>query len=279
VLESDDLAAEMIVGAHVEGPSVSPEDGPRGAHPAEHVRPPSIEEFDRWQTASDGLVSMVTLAPEHEGAIDYIAELSGRGILVAIGHSAATADQIHDAARAGARFSTHLGNGAAAQLPRHPNLIWAQLANDGLTASFIADGHHLPTDAFAAMVRAKGLDRAILVSDSVALAGMKPGTYDQPVGGKVTLSEDGRVSLAGTPYLAGAGLPLAATVPIAMRMAGLSLSDALTLATANPGSFVGRAEGLKVGARADVLRFRLPAESGEPLDVLDVWSAGTRVAP
>ncbi|MEM8587377.1 MAG: amidohydrolase family protein [Pseudomonadota bacterium] len=276
---ADPLAAEMIAGIHVEGPSVSPEDGPRGAHPLEFVRPPSIEEFDRWQAACDGLIAMVTLAPEREGALTYIAAVSQRGIHVAIGHSGASADQIHAAVAEGARLSTHLGNGAAAMVPRHPNLIWAQLASDTLTATFIADGHHLPADTFAAMVRAKGLNRAILVSDSVALAGLPAGVYEQPIGGKVELSEDGRVSLAGTPYLAGAGLPLINTLPIAMRMAGLDLASVLRMATTNPGRFVGRAEGLKVGARADILRFRRPYDPQGPLDVVDVWSAGRRVAP
>ena len=88
-------------------------------------------------------------------------------------------DQIRAAADAGARFSTHLGNGASAMLPRHPNMIWSQLADDRLTASFIADGHHLPADTFKAMLRAKGLDRAMLVSDSTALGGMAPGLYDR----------------------------------------------------------------------------------------------------
>ncbi|MEO1224786.1 MAG: amidohydrolase family protein [Pseudomonadota bacterium] len=276
---ADPLAAEMIAGIHVEGPSVSPEDGPRGAHPLQFVRPPSIEEFDRWQAACDGLVAMVTLAPEHEGAHIYIDAVSQRGVHVAIGHSGASADQIHAAIAEGARLSTHLGNGAAATLPRHPNLIWAQLASDTLTATFIADGHHLPADTFAAMVRAKGLDKAILVSDSVALAGLPAGVYEQPIGGKVELSEDGRVSLAGTPYLAGAGLPLINTLPIAMRMAGLDLASALRMATTNPGRFVGRTEGLKVGARADILRFRRPYDPQGPLDVVDVWSAGRRTAP
>lgn len=276
---SDRLAGEMIVGVHVEGPSVSAEDGPRGAHPVDHVRSPSVAEFARWQAACDGLVTMVTIAPEHVGALDYIEALSAQGVHVSIGHSAASADQIHAAVRAGARFSTHLGNGAAAQLPRHPNLIWAQLADIDLTASFITDGHHLPADTFVAMLRAKGLERSMLVSDTVALAGLPPGVYDQPVGGKVQLGEDGRVSLAGTPYLAGAGLPLIASLPIAMRMAGLDLGTALRLATVNPGRHVGRGDGLKVGARADIMRFKLSDTPHGPFEIQDVWSAGQRIVP
>lgn len=211
----DALCAHMIPGVHMEGPSIAPEDGPRGAHPAEHVRAPSLDEFAAWQKASGDLVRLVTLAPEYENAPAYIRALTGKGIHVAIGHSAATPDEVHAAAEAGARLSTHLGNGAAALMPRHPNLIWAQLADDRLTATFIADGHHLPADTFKTMLRAKGLDRAVLVSDSVALAGMEPGIYRQAIGGEVEVRADGRVGIAGTPYLAGAGLPLIANLPIA----------------------------------------------------------------
>lgn len=253
--KGSDLVRHMIPFVHVEGPTISPTDGPRGAHPLAHVRAPSLAEFERWQAASGGLVGMVTLAPEYPEAPDYIRAVTARGVHVALGHSAAAPEDIHRAAAAGAVLSTHLGNGAAATLPRHPNFIWSQLADDRLTATFIADGFHLPADAFKAMLRAKGLDRAVLVSDSVALAGMKPGRYEQFVGGAVDLSADGKVSMAGTPYLAGAGLPLCANVAIAIEMAGLSLADGLRLATVNPGKFAGGRGRLEVGQPADLIRF------------------------
>jgi N-acetylglucosamine-6-phosphate deacetylase len=272
------LVHNMIVGVHMEGPSISPIDGPRGAHPLEHVRAPSLKEFDGWQAASGGLVAMVTIAPEQPGALDYIRALSGRGVHLAIGHTAATVGQIHAAAEAGASLSTHLGNGVANTLPRHPNLLWAQLADDRLTASFIADRHHLTSDTFTAMLRSKSLKKTILVSDSVALAGMPAGRYSSPIGKDVEVGKDGRVVLYGTPYLAGAGLPLAANVPIAMHMAGLTLAEALMLATHNPGRFVDRSQDLTKGARADILRFNLHAEAGGQLEVVDVWVAGEKVA-
>ena len=154
--------------------------------------------------SSGGLVGKITLSPHYDQVANFIRALVGQGILVAIGHTSATADQIHAAVSAGARLSTHLGNGAAAMLPRHPNFIWAQLACDRLDAGFIADGFHLPADTFKAMLRAKGLERSYLVSDTAALAGMPPGVYDQPIGGRVEVGSDGRLSVAGTPYLAGA---------------------------------------------------------------------------
>jgi N-acetylglucosamine-6-phosphate deacetylase len=270
------FVAEMVPFVHVEGPSISPLDGPRGAHPAAHVRAPSLEEFERWQAVSSGLVGLVTLAPEQPGAIDYISALVQRGVHVALGHTAASPEEIHEAAAAGASLSTHLGNGAAATLPRHPNFLWSQLANDRLTATFIADGHHLPADTFKAMVRAKGLEGAILVSDAVALAGMPPGLYEQPVGGNVEVTADGRVGIAGTPYLAGAGLPLCANVAIAIQMAGLTLGDGLRLATENPGHIVGGRGRLAVGAPADLMQFAW--QEGKPrLEVLAVWLRGEQV--
>ncbi|MCR4264552.1 N-acetylglucosamine-6-phosphate deacetylase [Nitratireductor sp. ZSWI3] len=273
---ADPLCARMIPGVHMEGPAIAHEDGPRGAHPDRHVRPPSLEEFAGWQKASGNLVRLVTLAPEHAGAPDFIRAVTAQGVHVALGHSAATAAEIHAAAAAGADLSTHLGNGVSAQLPRHPNLIWAQLADDRLTATFIADGHHLPADTFKSMLRAKGLDRSVLVSDSVALAGMPAGLYSQAIGGQVEVRADGRIGIAGTSYLAGAGLPLIADIPIAMRMAGLSLPQALRLATANPGAFIGRTCLLAVGEPADLIRFSVPGDSG-PLSLEAAWIAGEEV--
>lgn len=268
------LVAAMVAGIHAEGPSISVLDGPRGAHPLAHVRPPDRVEFDRWQAATGGLVRLVTLAPEHHGAADYIRHLAGLGVIASIGHSAATPEQILLAVEAGARMSTHLGNGVAGVLPRHPNLLWAQLAEDRLTASLIADGHHLSPATFKAMLRAKGREGAVLVSDMVALAGMAPGTYLQPVGDTVELTEDGRVLLAGTPFLAGAAMALSATIPRAAAMAGISLAEALRLAGEAPARLIGLS-GIEPGAEADVILFDAP--EGAPLKIRETWVAGQKV--
>ena len=191
---------------HVEGPHISPLDGFRGAHPAKAVRPPSIAEFDRWQNAAGGIVGMVTLSPHFIESVEYIAALVKQGIHVAIGHTHASAEQIARAVDAGASLSTHLGNGVAPEIPRHRNPIWSQLADDRLTATFIADGHHLPQDVLKVMLRAKGVGRSVLVSDSVALAGMPAGSYITPVGGRVELHPDGRLCVFGSELLAGSRL-------------------------------------------------------------------------
>ena len=253
---ADPLVAYMIPYVHVEGPHIAPEDGPRGAHPREHVRPPDIAEFVRWQVASGDLVGMVTLSPHYALALEYIHVLSARGIHISLGHTSATEDQIHSAAAAGALLSTHLGNGVANLLPRHPNLIWAQLANDRLSATFIADGYHLPADTLTAMLRAKTVPRAILISDLVTLAGLAPGEYMTPVGGRVDLHPDGRLNVAGSNFLAGATATLKSAIAYVAANTGFSLGDAMRMATANPGRFGGNRGVLRVGASADLIRFR-----------------------
>jgi len=270
------LIAHMVPGIHVEGPAISPEDGPRGAHPLAHVRPPSLDEFAAWQTASGGLVRLITLAPEYAEAVAYIRAVTKAGVLVALGHTAATPEQIHAAAEAGARLSTHLGNGAAAMLARHPNFIWAQLADDRLDATFIADGHHLSADTFKAMLRAKGLNRSVLVSDSVALAGMPAGLYHQAIGGAVEVSASGRIGVAGTPYLAGAGLPLSANMALAVQLGELSLAEALRLATVNPGRFAGDRGRLEIGADADLISFDWQP-GADRLEIRETWILGVQV--
>src|SRR5664279_3260644 len=130
-------------GFHVEGPHISPEDGPRGAHPRQWVRPPDLDEFHRWQDAARGRIRIVTLSPEWPQAPGYIERITADGVVASIGHTQATAAQIADAVAAGATLSTHLGNGAHQLLRRHPNYIWEQLAEDRLMAGFIVDGIHL----------------------------------------------------------------------------------------------------------------------------------------
>ncbi|GLQ56543.1 N-acetylglucosamine-6-phosphate deacetylase [Devosia nitrariae] len=253
--EADPLLARAIPGVHVEGPFISPHDGARGAHPKDQVRAPDLAEVERWQVASGDLVRIVTLSPHSNEAIELTRSLTAMGIHVALGHTEATPEQIHAAAEAGAVLSTHLGNGAPALLPRHPNFIWAQLADDRLTASFIADGHHLPADTLKSMLRVKGLGRALLVSDVAAPGGLEPGIYDQPIGGRVQLWPDGRLGTPGTPFLAGAALTLDYCVARVAGMAGLTLAEALALATTAPGRFLDGRGRLELGAVADLIVF------------------------
>ncbi len=231
--KADALVAHSMLGIHLEGPYISAEDGPRGAHPLEHVRDPDWDEFQRWQDIAEGEITIVTLAPEKQGAIPFIEKLVAEGMVVALGHTNAVATDIQAAIDAGARLSTHLGNGAHALIRRHPNYIWEQLGADELWASLIVDGHHLPPSVAKSMMRAKTLDRCVLVSDAVALAGMEPGIYEFAEK-SVELTVDRCVRLVGTEYLAGSAIELARGIENSVRFVGISLEEAVSLATLQP---------------------------------------------
>ena len=173
-----------VAGIHLEGPYISAEDGPRGAHPARHVRPPDWAEFQRLQDAAEGLIRIVTLAPEYPTAESFIRQAAWQGILVALGHTRADSHQIRTAVDAGARLSTHLGNGAHGMIRRHPNYIWDQLAEDRLAASLIVDGQHLPPAVVKTFLRAKTPSRCVLISDVTALAGLPPGATSNRAWGR-----------------------------------------------------------------------------------------------
>jgi N-acetylglucosamine-6-phosphate deacetylase len=230
----DPLVKHAIPGVHVEGPYISREDGPRGAHALQHVRPPDLEEYRRWQDAANGLISIITLSPEYDEAPAYIRRVTSDGVVSAIGHTAATTAQIEAAVLAGARLSTHLGNAAHATLPRHPNYLWDQFAEDRLSASFIFDGHHLPPAVMKTAVRAKGIERSILVSDAMSLSSFPPGKYELPGNTQVELLMSGRLNLSGTPLLAGSTASLPVCIGNAVRYAGVTLAEAVRMATSNP---------------------------------------------
>jgi len=262
---------------HVEGPFISPEDGPRGAHPREWVRAPDVDEFHRMQDAARGLIRLVTLSPEWPQATHFIEQVVREGVAVSIGHTQASAAQLEAAVNAGGTLSTHLGNGAHAMLPRHPNYIWEQLAEDRLAASFIVDGIHLGRAFLRTAIRAKGAERAILVTDAVAPAGCAPGGYT--IGGMaVELHGDGSVRLRDGERLAGSALMMDWAVSNVMKMADVSLRDAVTMATRNParvGRVASRMRGLAVGERADLIRFRVQDDGG--IRVIETWMSGQRV--
>lgn len=221
-----------------------------------------------WRSLSDGrslpAIWWAWSQSPRIAATHWSTLLYSERLLMAIGHSDATPTQIHAAADAGATLSTHLGNGLGSSLPRHPNLLWTQVAEDRLTATFIADGHHLPDDTLKTMLRAKGLRRSVLVSDAVALGGMPAGRYHTAVGGAVELTSDGRVTSAtGTRFLAGAYRPLIDGIAHTAGIEGISLGSAVQMTMENPGRFVGRRGMLCVGAYANLVRFHWDAAQGK----------------
>jgi N-acetylglucosamine-6-phosphate deacetylase len=253
--ETDPLVGRAVAGFHLEGPYISEEDGPRGAHAREHVRPPDWDEFCRLQEAAEARIRLVTLAPEREGALSFIERLVKTGVVVALGHTAARGDQIRAAVAAGARLSTHLGNGAHAVLPRHPNYIWEQLALDDLWSSLICDGHHLPPVVVKCMLRVKTPARTILTCDASSLAGLPPGKYRE-WGQEFEVVPEGKVIVPGTNYLAGSWAFTDLCVGNVIRFAGVSLHEAVDMASARPRELLGLpAARLAVGAPPDLVLF------------------------
>ena len=253
--DQEKALASALPGIHLEGPYISGEDGPRGAHPRPHVRPPDWDEFRRLQDAAGGLIRMVTLAPELPGALDFIVRLTGSGVVAALGHTGADGSRIREAIDAGARLSTHLGNGSHAVLPRHPNYIWEQLAADQLWASIICDGHHLPGSVIRCIVRVKTPSRTILTCDASSLAGLPPGryeTWDQ----EFDVLPEGKIVVPGTQFLAGSWAFTDQCVRHVLNLGDLTMTDAVDMATARPRALLGLpARRLEPGHPADLVLF------------------------
>jgi N-acetylglucosamine-6-phosphate deacetylase len=267
--------AMRIPGIHLEGPYISPDDGPRGAHPRQHVRTPDWDEFRRLQDAANGLIKLTTVSPEYASSPDFIHRVAETGVVVAIGHTKASSDQIKAAVDAGARMSTHLGNGAHPLIRRHPNYIWDQLAEDGLIASLIVDGHHLPPAVVKSMVRAKTPKRIVLVSDITSMGGMPPGRYQTGLG-ELEVLPTGKLVPAGQPdILAGASFPIDVCVANVMRFAEVDLKTAIEMASVWPAQIIGLDHrGLEAGAPADLVLFDLPAGDNESLRIRATYHRG-----
>jgi len=258
----------VVAGCHLEGPYLSAEDGPRGAHPKAHIRQADWHEFCDLQKTSGNRIRLVTIAPEVPHAIDFIRRAVASGVRLSIGHTAASTEQIQAAAEAGATLSTHLGNGAHPVLRRHPNYIWDQLGESRLSASIIADGHHLPASVVRSIVRAKSVGQTILTCDASGWAGCAAGEYENELG-KVEVLADGRIVVAGQrEILAGSGAASDTCVAFASRCGAATLPDAIDMISRNPARFFGFPEqGLRAGAAADLFLYR-PSASVDRLDIV-----------
>lgn len=274
-MEEDGNIEDSVPGFHLEGPYISPEDGPRGAHSLEAVRPPDWDEFQRLQEASGGRIRYVTVAPEIEGAEDFIRKCTESGVVVGMGHSNMGREDLKRGVDAGARLSTHLGNGAHDMIQRHNNYIWYQLDCRQTYASFITDGHHLPAECASCLIRAKGKDRSIIVSDCSRLGGMVPGKY---ASGKVELLPSGRLVLVGTTNLAGSSRNLRECVETAPSLARLTHAEAWSMASTRPAELLGMTDrlGIETGKEATFTVYSL-AEDGAGITVNETWVAGNKV--
>lgn len=274
----DSLTSSCIGGIHLEGPFLSSEDGPRGAHSKSYITAPNWALFQRWQEAAEGRIAFVTMSPEWPEADRFIKRCTASGVTVSIGHTSASPEQIRSAINAGARVSTHLGNAAHLMLPRHPNYIWEQLASDELWACMIADGFHLPESVLKVFMRVKG-DKAILVSDAVFLSGLEPGRYTTHIGGEVVLAPNGKLHLAeNTNLLAGSAQMLLWGIQHLVKKDLSSLVNAWDMASIRPSELMGlpTAKGLQQNAPADLVLFEY--QDDRSLHILSTYKEGKLVS-
>lgn len=231
-IENDPFVSKMCRGIHLEGPYISSAEGPRGVHPVQFIRPPQWDEFERLQEVSGGRIRLITLAPEKEGSLHFIQKAVSKGLVVAIGHTEASEEILNAAFEAGARLSTHLGNGMGNRFSRHRNPFQKQLAMDGLMASIIADGIHLPDYVIKNIVRSKTPERVLLSTDAMSAAAQPPGKY-RLADLEVTVEPNGRTRLVGTDSLAGSILSMPKAIANVMKFAGIDLRTAIKMATGN----------------------------------------------
>jgi N-acetylglucosamine-6-phosphate deacetylase len=271
----DEQIHDSIPGFHLEGPYISPEEGYRGCHPLKYIRKPSWVEFLLYQKASGRKIIQVTIAPELEGAMEFISLCTRNGIVVALGHTNASSEQIRQAVDRGARVSNHLGNGCANFIHRHKNSIWPQLADDRLTTSVIADGHHLSPEELQVFYKVKGPEKIILTSDVIYLSGMDPGRY-RFLEDEVILTPEGMLINPELNCLAGASFPLKKGIENMMKFTRCSLKDSINMATANVTKLYGIDNLGKIltGKRADLILFELV---GNQLKIVKTFLKGKLV--
>jgi len=258
---NDKEIGKSIPGFHLEGPYISPLPGYRGAHLEKYIRLPDWNEFLALQNAANNGIRLITLAPEMPGAISFISKCAATGVVVSLGHHNGSAQIIKQAVDAGATMSTHLGNGCANLIDRHNNPLWPQLAEGRLTVTLIADGYHLNKEEVQCFYNMKGVERTILVSDALDLAGLPPGEYIR--GERVVVLTPGVVKYPAENVLAGAASPVTKGISNIMRFTQCSLGYAVRMASTNAASSLGlhNIGEIKQGKRADLILFTM--ENGE----------------
>ena len=248
-----------IPGFHLEGPYINPADGFRGAHPKQFVLLPDWNEFQALNKAAGGKILQVTLAPEMEGAQDFIKNCRNNRIIVAAGHHNANREQLDEAVQNGVRISTHLGNGCANMINRHNNPLWPQLSNDSLWISIICDGFHLLSEEIRVFYKTKGVAKTIITSDVTSYASLPPGVYKTQTGETIELTKEGKLHYPEQQVLYGSASPITKGVGNIMKVTGCSLADAIQMAATNPAKLYNLDDRgvLEVGKRADLILFTL----------------------
>jgi N-acetylglucosamine-6-phosphate deacetylase len=257
--KQDPAIRGSIPGFHLEGPYESPENGFRGAHALAYVRKPNWNEFMALYEASGKNILQITLAPEIDGAMDFIKKCREKKIVVGLGHHNGSFAQVKEAADLGAQISVHLGNALPNSIKRHDNPLWSQLSDDRLMISIIGDGFHLLPEEIRVFYKVKGPLRTIITSDVTRYAGMKPGKYLNSEGDTIELTEQGAVMYVVRHSLSGSASPVTKGVANVMKVTGCTMAEAFQMGSGNAARLYGLTDrgALSVGMRADIILFTL----------------------
>jgi len=235
--EADPVIARMIAGFHIEGPFLNL--NCVGAHPPECVRPANVDDMQRLLDAAQGHTRLVTLAPENDPGLATTRFLASQGIAVSAGHCDPTLDELREAIDAGLSMVTHLGNGCAMNLPRHDNIIQRALSlSDRLWVCYIPDGVHIPFFALKNYLAVSGVERSIMVTDTIVAAKMGPGVFELS-GGTVEVDEHGVARRPGARMLAGSTVTMPQIRENLANHLGLSTEAIVRLIDRNPRQAVG----------------------------------------
>lgn len=257
----------QLLGIHFEGPFIN--EKWKGAQNPAYIVPPQQEWLEDWLARFPGIIKMQTLAPEAEGALDYISLLSRNGIVPSCGHTDATYDQIIEAADHGLRHAVHTFNAMSAYHHREPGTVGAVLTDNRIIAEVIADGHHVHPAGIRLLTAAKGVERVILVTDAMSAAGMPDGDYD--LGGLPVEMSCGVARLKASGNLAGSTLTMIDAFRLMVRQIGVSLEDTSLMASLNPARQLGvdaQRGSILPGKRADLLLL------DDSLNIQRVWIGG-----
>ncbi len=232
--EQNKLISDVMVGIHVEGPFISPITGFVGAHPTEHVLPATVAHAKDIVAAGNGLIRVVTLAPEHDADFKTTQWLSQQNILVSAGHCNPSVEVLSAAIDAGLSAFTHLGNGCPIDIHRHDNIINRVLAADGLRwIMIIPDGVHLPPALVRTMIRSIGIERIIAVTDATAAGGMGVGEFS--LGSqKVIVEQDGAAWASDRSHLVGSTASMGRVRDVLQNDVGLSKPEIIQITETNP---------------------------------------------
>ncbi|GAA0318279.1 N-acetylglucosamine-6-phosphate deacetylase [Bacillus carboniphilus] len=249
--ENEQIGVAEMLGVHLEGPFLNPSKA--GAQHPSFIQDPNIELFEKWRGLSDDCIKLVTLAPERENGYAFIEYLAQNGIIASIGHSDATYDEVKEAIAKGLSHATHLYNAMRPLHHRDPGVVGAALLHRELTAELIADGIHVHPMMLEHAIQSKGVDRIVLITDSMRAKCLKSGTYD--LGGQEVFVEDNKATL-GDGTLAGSVLRMKDAVKLISNETSFSLEDAIQFTSVNPAKELGifnRKGSLAVGKDADVV--------------------------